>query len=82
MQQVGASLGLAVLVTVFGTASRGTVVPAGTSPADAARLVFVGGAQTTFLVAAALLALTLVVVLALVRARPRAVSPVAEEARG
>ena len=82
MQQVGASLGLAVLVTVFGTASRGTVVPAGTAPADVARLVFVGGAQTTFLVASGLLALTLVVVLALVRGRPTAaVAPVAGGAR-
>ena len=57
-----------MLVTVFGTASRATVavVPAGTAHADARRPVFVAGADTAFLVAAALLALTLVVVLAMV----------------
>ena len=73
MQQVGASLGLAVLVTVFGSASRGarSDVPVGTGAHDAARQVFVAGAETTFLVAAGLLALTLAVVLALVRTRLR-----------
>ena len=70
MQQVGASLGLAVLVTVFGTASRDARSDVPVGAGDAAQRVFVAGAETTFLVAAGLLALTLVVVLALVRTRP------------
>jgi EmrB/QacA subfamily drug resistance transporter len=72
MQQMGASLGLAVLVTVFGTASRAAVadVPAGTSHADAVGQLFVAGADAAFQVAAALLAVTLVIVAAMGR-RPR-----------
>jgi EmrB/QacA subfamily drug resistance transporter len=64
MQQVGASLGLAVLVTVFGSASRSAAsdVPVGTSHADAVGQVFLAGADSAFQVAAALLAVTLVIV--------------------
>ncbi len=70
MQQVGASLGLAVLVTVFGTASRSEAgrLPAGLSPADAADRVFVAGADTAFLVAAGLLLVTLAIVATMRRA--------------
>jgi EmrB/QacA subfamily drug resistance transporter len=71
MQQVGASLGLAVLVTVFGTASRSaaTDVPVGTPHVDALQQVFVSGADAAFWVAAALLLGTLAIVAGL-RARP------------
>jgi predicted MFS family arabinose efflux permease len=64
MQQMGASLGLAVLVTVFGSASRASAadVPVGTSHADAVGQVFAAGADSAFQVAAALLAATLVIV--------------------
>ena len=56
MQQVGGSLGLAVLVTVFGTASTAAAgdLPAGLSPAEAARRVFVPAADTSFWVATGL----------------------------
>jgi MFS family permease len=72
MQQVGASLGLAVLVTVFGSASRSAAseVPVGSSHADIVGRVFVAGADSAFQVAAALLAVTLVIV-ASMRARVR-----------
>lgn len=72
MQQMGASLGLAVLVTIFGSASRGAAsrVPAGADLADQARFVFVAGTHTTFTVAAALLLGCLAVVIAAIRPEP------------
>jgi hypothetical protein len=61
MQQVGGSLGLAILVTVFGTASRhATIVSA--NPAEQARHTFIVGADRGFLVASALIAASLAVV--------------------
>ena len=71
MQQVGASLGLAVLVTVFGSASRDAVssVPRGSSAVEQANYVFVSGAQSAFLVATALLLATLSVVAFAIRRR-------------
>jgi EmrB/QacA subfamily drug resistance transporter len=79
MQQIGAALGLAVLVTVFGTASRDAAssTPAADSPVERAHHVFVSGAHSAFLTATALLVATLLVVLAAVRRSPR---PVAAEA--
>jgi EmrB/QacA subfamily drug resistance transporter len=68
-QQVGGALGLAVLVTVFGTASR-SVLHASGSSADAARAAFVYGADRAFLVAAAFLVATLVLVTVAVRPSP------------
>jgi len=59
-QQVGAALGLAVLVTVFGSASRSWLHSSTT--ADAVRGAFVHGADVAFLVAAAFLVATLVLV--------------------
>lgn len=67
MQQVGGALGLAVLVTVFGSASRGAVSPAGTSAAERATHAFVVGADRGFLVAAIFLAATVVLVLVAIR---------------
>jgi EmrB/QacA subfamily drug resistance transporter len=50
MQQVGGSLGLAVLVTVFGTASKNAVADTdpSLSPAEAARHVFTVAADKSF----------------------------------
>jgi EmrB/QacA subfamily drug resistance transporter len=60
MQQLGGSLGLAVLVTVFGAASRSAAadVDPGLSPAQAARHVFVSAADTSFWTATAFLVAT------------------------
>jgi MFS family permease len=66
-QQVGGALGLAVLVTVFGTASRSALHGAPASSVDAARAAFVHGADTAFLVAAAFVLATLVLVAVAVR---------------
>jgi len=72
MQQVGGALGLAVLVTVFGSASRSAVSPAAASAAERAQHAFVVGADRGFLVAASFLAATVVLVLVAVRNQPRA----------
>ena len=76
-QQVGGALGLAVLVTVFGPASRSALHSAtSTGAAEAAREAFVYGADRAFLVAAAFLVATLVLVTVAVRParRDRAVA--------
>jgi len=67
MQQVGGALGLAVLVTVFGSASRSATSPAGTSAAAQAQHAFVVGADRGFLIAAFFLAATVVLVLVAIR---------------
>jgi EmrB/QacA subfamily drug resistance transporter len=59
-QQVGGSLGLAILVTVFGTASRGVHSPAGTSVVDAAKQAFAVGATHAFVTATIFFGLALV----------------------
>ncbi|MDQ2739204.1 MAG: MFS transporter, partial [Actinomycetota bacterium] len=71
MQQVGGALGLAVLVTVFGSASRSAVSPAGASAAERAQHAFVVGADRGFLVAAAFLAATVLLVLFAIRSQPK-----------
>jgi EmrB/QacA subfamily drug resistance transporter len=60
MQQLGGSLGLAVLVTVFGTASTHAArhVTPGESAAEVARHAFMVGADRAFLVATMFLAAT------------------------
>jgi EmrB/QacA subfamily drug resistance transporter len=65
-QQIGAALGLAALVTVFGSAARAADVTAA-SPVARAHEMFVAGADSAFLVGALLLATTLVVVSAVLR---------------
>jgi EmrB/QacA subfamily drug resistance transporter len=78
MQQVGGSLGLAVLVTVFGAASRSAQadVRPGVSPAEAARRVFVTAADRSFWTATAFLFGTLLLVTFAMRPkRPAAASP-------
>jgi EmrB/QacA subfamily drug resistance transporter len=71
MQQVGGSVGLAVLVTVFGSASRSASadLPAGLSPAEAARHVFVVAADKSFWMATIFLAATLLLVTFVIRTR-------------
>ena len=75
-QQVGGSLGLAVLVTVFGTASRNATEHqlVGASVADQARISFVAGADAAFLAAGALLAATVAVVAFVIRTRSASLS--------
>ena len=60
MQQVGGALGLAVLVTVFGSASKSAAadLPSGLTRAEAARHVFVSAADKSFWTATAFLAAT------------------------
>jgi EmrB/QacA subfamily drug resistance transporter len=69
MQQLGGAVGLAVLVTVFGTASKHATVPSGLSPADAARHVFVHAADQAFWTATLFLAATWALVAVLLRPR-------------
>ncbi len=75
MQQLGGSLGLAVLVTVFGTATTNAAqhVKPGESAADVARHAFMVGADRAFLVAAMFLAAT--VLLTWFAIRPSARQP-------
>ncbi len=63
MQQVGGSLGLAVLVTVFGSGSRSALHDAlpGATPAQIAQHAFVVGADRAILTGAIFLAVTVVV---------------------
>jgi EmrB/QacA subfamily drug resistance transporter len=65
-QQIGAALGLAALVTVFGTASRNASVSAST-PVEQAHQMFVSGADAAFAAAAVLLTASLLVVATVVR---------------
>jgi EmrB/QacA subfamily drug resistance transporter len=74
MQQVGGSLGLAALVTVFGTASRNAAahpLPGLTRLAQAHH-VLAHGMATAFLVAAIFDACALLVILLAIRGRPAA----------
>jgi EmrB/QacA subfamily drug resistance transporter len=75
MQQLGGSLGLAVLVTVFGTASTNAArhVRPGESAAEVARHAFMVGADRAFLVATMFLAAT--VLLTWFAIRPSARQP-------
>jgi EmrB/QacA subfamily drug resistance transporter len=75
-QQVGGSLGLAVLVTVFGSASRHAAEQpaAGTSPAEQATHIFVSGADAAFVASAVLLAATVAVVTFVLRNAPTPVT--------
>jgi EmrB/QacA subfamily drug resistance transporter len=82
MQQVGGSLGLAVLVAVFGTASRNAAGHplAGATPAFQAHHALAHGMATAFLLAAILDVAALAVIIALIRVRmPVPVPQAAEE---
>ncbi|PJI91022.1 MFS transporter [Luteimicrobium subarcticum] len=79
-QQVGSSLGLAVLVTV-GSAAATHARPVGASPAEVAQHAFVVGADRAFLVSALFLAASAVLLgLAVRPARARAAAPAAAPA--
>ncbi len=71
MQQVGGALGLAVLVNVFGSASRAAVSPAGVSALRRTQHAFVVGADRGFFVAACFLAATVILVLVAIRPLPK-----------
>jgi len=72
MQQVGGSLGLAILVTVFGTAYRAAArhLAPGVSHAGAARQLLIHGMSAAFTVAAVFDVCVLLVILLTSRARP------------
>ncbi len=72
MQQVGGSLGLAILVTVFGTAYRDAArqLAPGVSHASAARQLLIHGMSAAFTVAAVFDVCVLLVILLTSRARP------------
>lgn len=74
-QQVGGSLGLAVLVTVFGSASRAATGGAGSAALHAQHAFVVG--STTALTAAALLLAVTVGIVALIRMAPSPALPAA-----
>ncbi|HEY8302127.1 MAG TPA: MFS transporter [Jatrophihabitans sp.] len=83
MQQVGGSLGLAVLVTVFGTAAQDAQrsTDPHLSPAEAARHVFVVAADHSFWTATAFLAATWLLVTFAIRTRkPELAEPELEPA--
>jgi EmrB/QacA subfamily drug resistance transporter len=71
-QQVGGSLGLAVLVTVFGRASQRAAETAdpGVGSVDTTVHMFVAGADAAFMVSAVLLATAALVVGLVLRSRP------------
>jgi hypothetical protein len=73
MQQLGGSLGLSVLVTVFGTASTNAArhVGPGESAAEVARHAFMVGADRAFLVATMFLAATVLLTWFAIRATAR-----------
>ena len=79
MQQVGGSLGLAVLVTVFGTASKSASanLPAGISSGEAARRVFVTAADKSFWTATIFLLGTLLLVIFAIRSERKPVAAAA-----
>jgi MFS family permease len=66
MQMVGGSLGLAILVTVFGTASRGAA-----AGHESAHAVLAHGMGSAFTVATIFAACALVLVTTVIRGRPR-----------
>jgi EmrB/QacA subfamily drug resistance transporter len=72
MQQVGGSLGLAILVTIFGTASRRALdhAPAGLSATEAAHHAFVAGATRAFQVGTLFLLVTLALLAFAIKGTP------------
>ena len=65
MQQLGGALGLAVLVSVFGTAARGAAL----QPAAAAQRAFVLGADHAFIAATVFVSATVAVLVVAIRGR-------------
>jgi EmrB/QacA subfamily drug resistance transporter len=81
MQQVGGTLGLAILVTIFGSARRSAAAHPlpGATVADQARHVLVHGMATSFTSAAIFDAIALLVVIVAIRLRPQA-APAGQQA--
>jgi hypothetical protein len=75
MQQVGGALGLAVLVAVYGTASRSAAAHpiAGLTAVAQQHHVLAHGMSAAFALAAIFDAVTLVLFITLIRGRPRTV---------
>jgi EmrB/QacA subfamily drug resistance transporter len=72
MQQVGGSLGLAILVTIFGTVSRHALdhAPVGLSATEAAHHAFVAGATRVFQVSTGFLIVTLLLLTFAIKGTP------------
>jgi EmrB/QacA subfamily drug resistance transporter len=83
MQQMGGSVGLAVLVTVFGSASKSAQsdLRPGLSPAEAARHVFVTAADRSFWMATIFLVAALLLVTFVIRTDRRPAGAAAEPER-
>jgi hypothetical protein len=73
MQQVGGALGLSILVTAFGTATRATPprLLVGAAPAMRAEIIFTHGLTSVFVLAAVFALLSLVNGLFVLRAPSR-----------
>ncbi|MDX6249123.1 MAG: hypothetical protein QOF10_2483 [Kribbellaceae bacterium] len=68
LQQVGGALGLGILVTIFGTASRSSIADGGSAnPVERAREVLTDGVHAAFIGSAVYAALTLTVIVLGVR---------------
>jgi EmrB/QacA subfamily drug resistance transporter len=68
LQQVGGALGLGILVTIFGTASRSSIARGGSAnPVERARQVLTDGVHAAFIGSAIYAALTLIVIVLGVR---------------
>jgi EmrB/QacA subfamily drug resistance transporter len=76
-QQLGGTLGVAILVTVFGHYSRQAVIPVGGSAQAQAQHVFTAGASHAFMAAALFLVAALVLVASSVRAPRSTPAPAA-----
>jgi EmrB/QacA subfamily drug resistance transporter len=81
MQQVGGSLGLAILVTVFGGASRHSLAHSATGLSAVARAnnAYVAGADRVFEVSTAFVVATLILVIFAIRAEVTPAHPTLEE---
>ena len=68
LQQVGGALGLGILVTIFGTASRASIADGGSAnPAERAREILTDGVHAAFIGSTVYAALTLTVIVLGVR---------------
>jgi hypothetical protein len=84
MQQVGGALGLAILVAVYGTASRSAAAHpiAGLTAVAQQHHVLAHGMSAAFALAAVFDAVTLLLVILVIRGRPRPVVPDSLEEAG
>jgi EmrB/QacA subfamily drug resistance transporter len=80
MQQLGGTLGVAVLVTIFGSASRhaARIAETGTSPAAQAHQVFVHGADRAFLASSIFLVAALALIAVAIKTPTRPAPPITQ----